>query len=155
MHELLAQRFGVLAIDFLRRQASDLKPRAPVMLPETARVGEAIAALKAHKIGCVLVTDTDGRLSGIFSERDCVLKVFGVFEDPATVLLREVMTRDPVAGGPEITAAYVLNLMSQGGFRHIPLVDQGLRPVGILSVKDILDGIARECLDELKPGAET
>jgi CBS domain-containing protein len=59
------------------------------------------------------------------------------------------MTKDPIAQTPDITVAFALNLMSQGGFRHLPLVDERNIPVGILSVKDMMDFIVGSFVEGL------
>ena len=70
----------------------------PVTLPPTATVGEAIRTMLARDIGAVLVVDDDGRLLGIFSERDLLTKVAGQTADYAGRPLREFMTRGPGDG---------------------------------------------------------
>ena len=59
----------------------------------------------------------------------------GSLDAPAAGL----MTRNPVTLPPDGSIAFALNLMSQGGFRHLPIVDQDRIPLGVISVKDVID----------------
>ena len=76
---------------------------------------------------------------GIFTERDILTKLVGTGYDPARVQVDGVMTRNPETLTPDDPIAYAMQIMSVGGFRHVPLVDADQRPVDILSVKDIVD----------------
>jgi predicted transcriptional regulator len=104
-------------------------------------IGEAARIMKTHRVGCVLVEDR-GALVGIFTERDILTKLVGTGYDPAKVRVDQVMTREVETLTPDDPIAFALQRMSVGGFRHLPLVDEAGRPVGILSVKDIVDYLA-------------
>jgi CBS domain-containing protein len=111
-----------------------LNPRSPVCVPPQATLRDAVSMMREHHIGCVLVVE-DERLVGILTERDLLLRV--EIADLARPVA-EFMT-----GGPEVLRAddpivWALNRMSVGGYRHVPLVDAAGRPVGIVSVKDIV-----------------
>jgi CBS domain-containing protein len=115
--------------------------RPSVTLPEGAMLSEAIRLMRERKIGSALVT-REGRLVGIVTERDLLMRAaMGEF-DPAKTHLDQLMHVDPVVLTPEHPIAYAINLMSDGGFRHIPLVDAEKRPVGIISIRDIVDYFA-------------
>ena len=119
----------------LREPIRRLDPRPPLTLQPTAAVRDAIGIMREHRIGCVLVVENE-RLVGILTERDLLLKL-----DATTLTARvhTMMTPDPETLAMEDPIAYALNKMSVGGFRHVPLVDRAGRPVGVLSVKDIVD----------------
>jgi CBS domain-containing protein len=119
-----------------------------VAVPPGTTIGEAARIMKVHRVGCVLVEE-QGRLIGIFTERDILTKLVGTGYDPAAVSVDGVMTRSPETLTPEDPIAFALHRMSVGGFRHIPLVDASGRPVGILSVKDILDYLAEHFPQEV------
>ncbi len=108
-----------------------------------ARLSEAIREMQRHRVGCVMVVES-GRLVGILTERDILYKVLGTGGDPAAVVVDAIMTRDPEALTPDDPIAQAFHKMSVGGFRHVPLVDAQGRPVGMLSVKDVVDWVA-EC----------
>jgi CBS domain-containing protein len=109
-----------------------------VAVPLKTSIGEAARIMREHHIGCVLVED-GGLLAGIFTERDILTKLVGTGYDPARVTVERVMTRDPERLTPDDPIAFALQRMSVGGYRHVPLVDGGGRPVGVVSVKDIVD----------------
>ncbi|MBI2060020.1 MAG: CBS domain-containing protein [Nitrospirae bacterium] len=117
-----------------------LKPRTPVCVEVGARVEEAVAKMKDRNTGCVLVVD-DGRLTGIFSERDVLLKIAATKLDQHRTRVETVMTRAPETLGLDDPIVFALNKMSVGGFRHVPIVDKDNRPVGVVSVKDIVNFI--------------
>lgn len=112
-----------------------------VAVPLGTTIGQAARIMKEHRIGCVLVED-GGKLIGIFTERDILTKLVGTGYDPAKVAVDGVMTRNPETLTPEDPIAFALQQMSVGGYRHVPLIDSDGRPVGILSVKDIVDYLA-------------
>jgi signal-transduction protein with cAMP-binding, CBS, and nucleotidyltransferase domain len=119
-----------------------------VAVPPGTTIGEAARIMKEHRVGCVLV-EAEGRLLGIFTERDILTKLVGTGYDPARVKVDGVMTRNPETLTPEDPIAFALHRMSVGGYRHLPLVDTSGRPVGILSVKDIVDYLAEHFPEEI------
>lgn len=118
----------------------------PLTLPEDVNVMEACAAMCERHVGAVLVTDRQGRLVGVFTARDAVYRVLSQGRDARTTLLSAVMTRNPATMRPDQTAVDALRLMSDGGFRHVPVVD-GQRVLGVVSSGD-MRGLERAQLDE-------
>ena len=59
------------------------------------------------------------------------------------------MTKEPKTAEMTSTMAFVLNMMSEGGYRHMPIVDEENRPVGMVSVKDLVDFIAKKLSTDL------
>ena len=122
----------------LDRPVRTLPLRKPICLETSAKVKEAIELMRANKTGSVLVT-RNGRLAGIFTERDILNRMALGEVDPSQATLEEVMRSNPEVLSPEAPMAYALNLMSVGGFRHVPLVDEEGRAVAVVSVRDIVD----------------
>ena len=118
--------------------ADVLEPREPPVLPADATVGDAVKLLNEVGHGCIVVVEDDV-LVGIFSERDLVSKQTTDQGVDLNTPLREAMTPDPVVLKGSHSIAYALNEMALGGFRHLPLVDDDDKPVGILSTRDILN----------------
>src|SRR5204863_2043148 len=125
------------AVDFrgrlLGQHLDALHALPPQTLDVSADVSQAIRLMHESAIDCVLVTER-GRLVGIFTDRDAVLKVAGTRADGAS--LRDVMTRDPVVLRHDDPIAVAINKMAVGGFRHIPIVDGAGLPTGGVSAKD-------------------
>jgi CBS domain-containing protein len=145
----LERRFGVLDANFLSQSLSILEPRAAITVPENESIEAVLKVLRDNRVGCVLVTDAAGVLTGIFSERDCVLKVVENFESNKARPVSDFMTKDPIAEGPETSIAFALSLMSQGGFRHIPVISPDRHPVGMISVKDVVDFIVTSFMNDI------
>ena len=97
------------------------------------------AATSYNGSDCVLVVQ-NGRLVGIFTDRDAVLKVAGQPVEARPIA--ELMTRDPVVLRHDDTIAVAINKMAVGGFRHIPIVENG-RPTGLVSARDVFRHLAR------------
>jgi CBS domain-containing protein len=126
---------------FLREPISVLQPANPVCADRATSVGDVVRQMQDHHIGCVLIVD-DGKLVGVFTERDLLCDVFGSGTDPESAAVDRFMTENPERLRSADPIVFALNKMSLGGFRHIPLVDDEDRPVGVISVKDIADYIA-------------
>jgi CBS domain-containing protein len=96
-----------------------------------------IAALMVeHNIGAVPVLD-DGRLVGIFSERDLMRRVVVTGMDAARTPVSQVMTEDPLTVAPNDSLETCMTLMKRHGFRHLP-VCAGREVKGVISLRDIL-----------------
>jgi CBS domain-containing protein len=132
-----------------------LGPAEPVCLREGATVQEAIERMLARRQAGVLIVDTDGHLTGIFTERDVLTRVAGQGRDPRQTTLGAVMTRDPEALGPGDRIAYAVHSMSVAGYRTVPLVDAQRRPLGVVTVSDVIRWLADlfpEAVLNLPPG---
>ena len=114
-----------------------IEPRKLVVASLETTVSVAAALMQEGRVGAVLVVE-DGRLVGIFTERDAVYRVMAAGRDPCTTLLKDVMTPDPLTVAPEETFGYALLLMHEKGFRHAPVVVDG-RPIGVVSARHALD----------------
>ena len=114
-----------------------LEPRKLVVAGPAATVCDAARLMRQGNVGAILVVD-EGRLIGIFTERDALIRVIACGRDPETVRLREVMTADPATVEPGETFGYALLLMYERGFRHLPVVEDG-RPIGVVSARHALD----------------
>jgi CBS domain-containing protein len=121
-----------------------LQPKPPVTAGSDTTVGQAIQIMLEQNIGALLVVDGANRLLGIFSERDLLTRVAGLHEPYADLPIERVMTPKPETVSLNDTLAFVLHKMDVGGYRHLPVVDNG-RPVGVISVRDMLRHITRLC----------
>ncbi len=115
-------------------------------IPDRADLG--LDEGRDQRIGAVLVTGEDGRLTGLFTGRDVVGRVAAEALDPATTQLGSVMTLEPDALRPDGLAIDALRMMHAGGYRHLPILD-GKRIVGIVSRGDF------NCSEETRFDEET
>jgi signal-transduction protein with cAMP-binding, CBS, and nucleotidyltransferase domain len=117
----------------LGEHLDELGIATPETIEATADVNDAIRRMHDKGIDCVLVTEGD-RLVGIFTDRDAVLKVAGLERQARPIAT--LMTRDPVVLRHDETIAVAINKMAVGGFRHIPIVEDG-RPTGVVTARDV------------------
>ena len=114
-----------------------IEERKLVLAAPDTSVAKAAGMMKQHEVGALLVVE-QGRLVGIFTERDAVVRVMAPGLQPATTVLRDVMTRDPVTVAPDEPLGTAMLLMHEHGFRHAPVVEDG-RPIGVVSARKALD----------------
>ncbi len=109
-----------------------------------ATIYVAVQKMIQARIGSMLVVDGE-KLVGIFTERDALVRVAGPNLNPMTTPISAVMTPKPLSIEPTATIQEVIELHSEKGFRHLPVVDHG-RLVGMVSSRDILHWIAQHCV---------
>ncbi len=119
-----------------QRSIAQLIKRQVIHLTPSASVREAARLMSENHIGALLVME-EGRLAGIFTERDALNRVLAEGLDPDSTLLSEVMTRDPVTLSPQSAATQALRLMGEIGFRHLPVVEDD-EVYGIISLRDFV-----------------
>jgi CBS domain-containing protein len=116
------------------KTVGDLMNPNVLSVAPTSTVAEAATMMGERRVGSALVMDGD-RLVGIFTERDIVRALgqdFGAAERPVS----EWMTADPTTVGPSTPATDALKSMLDGGFRHLPIAEDG-RVVGVVSIRDL------------------
>jgi len=111
--------------------------RSLVTANKEMTVRAASKLMVEKKIGALLVVE-NGRIAGIFTERDALNKVLAVSLDPDTTALSQVMVADPQTIRADKPLAYALYMMAEGGFRHVPVVDGNGAPLGMVSARDAL-----------------
>lgn len=123
---------------------SQLNPRRAITVAPTATVKQAITIMMTHDIGAVLIVDGAGKLLGIFSERDLLTKVADLVVDHTGRPVSGFMTPNPATVRPTDTLAFVLHQMDVGGYRHLPVLQDG-QPFAMISVRDMLHHMTRLC----------
>jgi CBS domain-containing protein len=118
----------------------------PVTVRPTATVREAIQAMLGPGVGALLVVDEAGKLVGILSERDLLMRAVDNHAAFHTLQVHQFMTPKPETIKTDDSLAFALHKMDVGGYRHLPVVSDG-RPEGIVSVRDMLHHITRLCKD--------
>lgn len=115
--------------------------RPPIVVDGALPVSEVLERMRDGQQGAVLVCDAQGCLLGIFTERDVLMKL-GDDEQQRNRAVEDLMTRSPHNVHAQDSLATALHLMKEGAFRHLPIVDQQMRPVGLLSIRDVLVAVA-------------
>jgi CBS domain-containing protein len=126
-----------------------IRDREPYFVRDTATALDAAEYMAERNIGAVCVLDGEGRLSGIFSERDLLRRVVLKKDDPARVPIKDVMSAIDVVIDCGDTPHQALERMEKFGTRHLPVV-RGSRWVGMLSIRDIMRVELGEQGDELR-----
>jgi CBS domain-containing protein len=125
--------------------AEMIRNQQPLTVRPSATVQEACKEMHARKVSAVLVTNPKGELVGIFTGRDAV-RLLADGKNPSSTHLQQVMTQGPHCLPPRHKAIDALRLMRDGGFRHVPVVHEGL-VIGLVSSGDFR-GLEQDRLDE-------
>ena len=120
---------------------SNFDLREPLIIELGTSLENVLETMQKTKYNCVL-TLSDEKLNGILTERDILLKVTGKGYDLQLTTIDEFITANPEYVSPEDPLAYALNKMYVGGFRNVPVVNDEMFPVGIISISDIISTIA-------------
>lgn len=108
-------------------------------------VSDVAQRMRDNRVGAVLVVK-DGKLAGLFSERDLLMRIVAEGKDPKTTLVQEVATKELVTVAVDAHVRDCAKILKEKRFRHLPVVDGG-KPVGILSARDffefVVDGLER------------
>ena len=113
-----------------------IKQQQPVTAPATMSVQDAAKVMKERRIGAMMVVE-GGVLVGVFTERDALNRVVAEGRDAQRTSLADVMTSNPQTVSPDASFNAALELMHQGRFRHVPVVESGV-PIGMISVRDAM-----------------
>jgi CBS domain-containing protein len=111
-------------------------------LAPTDSVLRAIEIMATRHVGALLVMSQD-RLLGIISERDYARKVILKNRSSHDTPVGDIMTVDPVTVPPDVTVHHCMEIMTEGRFRHLPVVDKG-RVVGMLSIGDLVKAVIED-----------
>jgi len=114
-----------------------LSGRTLITATGATTVRAACRLMAEKKIGALLIVE-QGRIAGIFTERDALNKVLAAGLDPDKTVLAQVMVRDLQTIRADKPLAYALHMMAEGGFRHVPVVDADGAPLGMVSARDAL-----------------
>jgi len=125
-------------------QVSTLKQNPPVTIGQSATIGDAMALMLSTNVGAILIVNDAGLLVGIFSERDLLKKIVGNVADYANLPITQFMTPRPESVSTTDTLNFVLQKMDAGGYRHVPVLEDG-KPVSIISARDMLRFVTRLC----------
>ena len=113
----------------------------PLIIDLGTSLRHVLDTMQNSKRNCVLTLNNE-KLGGILTERDILLKVTGKGYDLDLTTIDEFITHNPDSVTPEDPLAYALNKMYIGGYRNVPVVNDELYPIGIISITDIIATIA-------------
>jgi CBS domain-containing protein len=115
-----------------------LVDETPASVPLSASIAEAMTRMLDLGVGAVAIVDENNVVAGIFTERDVLRKVALTGKDPKSMPVREVMTSSVVMATSDISAAEALEVMVREHHRHLPVVDDHGKLLGILSIRHLL-----------------
>jgi CBS domain-containing protein len=147
IHSACARGVQLIPPDILCASIGSIGLKDPLTLTLDASLQDCLDLMHSKRVGSLLIVDAQGKLVGIFTERDFIMKVMGKVSNLETAKVKDFMTKDPVREHPDASLAFALSVMSHGGFRHVPIVDQDDMPIGIVSVKDVVDYFVQRMLD--------
>jgi CBS domain-containing protein len=123
-----------------RERLGSLPLSSPACVPCGTSLEETLRLMRNRGVGCVLVCDGEA-LAGIFTERDVLNKLIGSGVSESEAVDR-YMTRNPTSLTSGHTLGDAVRLMTEHGYRHIPLLDEGGRRTGLVAARDIVNYIA-------------
>ncbi len=126
----------------------DLTLRKPAHASPDDKLIEVVATMREHRRGATIVGNESEPLQGIFTERDLMLRVDHSTQSWHEQSVKEVMTKNPKPISSKESVATGLRRMKEGGFRHLPVVDENGKPIGLLSIRDIIGYIAENFPEE-------
>lgn len=111
-----------------------LKPTQALQIKPGTTVAEAAQMMAAKREDCVLVTDDEDRISGIFTAKDLAFRVVGAGIKARDVTVADIMTQNPLCARTDTSATDALDLMVRKGFRHLPVMDENQDISGVLDI---------------------
>ena len=113
------------------------KPVNIVSITDDETIRTAVNRLTEHKIGALIVVNKGGSISGILSERD-IVRWAATNDNISTDLVGDVMTKDVVVGVRQDDIMSVAHIMTERRFRHLPVVDDYGKVIGMISIGDVM-----------------
>src|SRR5215469_15115590 len=123
-------------------------------VPLQATVASAVQLMIDHNAGAVAVVDDKGIVAGMFTERDVLEKFALSGHDPKTTLVRDLMSPMVEMATEETTPAEALRVMLERHYRHMPVVDDDGKVLGILSIRHILEAKIDDLLGQLEASSQ-
>ena len=131
-------------------RVKDVMTKNPVTVRDSDSIASVAKKMAEHDIGDVLVCDGNDCLIGIATDRDIVVRALSQGKDPATTCIGDVATRDVEALKPDAEVSEAIDTMRDKAIRRIPVVENGQKPVGIVSLGDVAQARdAESCLGQI------
>jgi predicted transcriptional regulator len=121
-------------------RAEDIMSSPPVTIRIDASVEEAAKLMYDNNVGSVMVVDNTGVIVGIMTERDLIYAVANSKVGKG-LPVHMIMTENPVTVEPDVPIDETLRVMREKNVRHLPVVDSKKRPLGMISLRDVIDAV--------------
>ncbi len=132
------KRYGHAAEIF----ANEIMSSPVLTVGVTSSIRDAADEMWTNKIGSLVVVDREGKIAGIITERDIIFayaKNLSQREEEGKANVESIMSRNAITAAPEENVESVVEKMRSHNIRHIPIVNKEGKPVGIISIRNILD----------------
>lgn len=120
----------------MARMLKEIMTNAVTTVRRDATLAEVARTMRDHQIGDVLVVDFGGKLFGIVTDRDLVVRGLAEGRDPARTVVGDVCSQQVIQVTPDATDDEAVRLMRESAVRRIPVVSNG-KPIGIVSIGDL------------------
>ena len=120
-----------------------------IVLNEKVTLRETIDKIQKEHVGCILLIN-NSKLSGIFTERDIVQKIVGNRYDLEKEYVIDFMTIRPDVLHQNDAIGFALNKMIEGGYRHIPIINESGGPIGVISMQDIINHLGDYFFEDIQ-----
>lgn len=121
-------------------RVADIMSTPPITAKDSAPVEEIAKIMNENNIGSVMIVDSGGRLTGIITERDLIFAIAGM-KIGKNLPAYMIMTENPITIEPGAPIDEALQKMRENNIRHLPVVDPEKKPVGMVSLRDVIDAI--------------
>ncbi|MCW8305914.1 CBS domain-containing protein [Acidiphilium sp. PA] len=125
------------------------KPAALISVTPDTKIRDVVMVLAEKRIGAVVVQSSENDLLGILSERDVVRSLAANGTGTVDMVASQLMTRAPTTATPSTSIFEAETLMTEGRFRHLPIVDGG-KLIGVVSIGDVVAGLMDEQAQEVR-----
>lgn len=126
-----------------------IKEHSVRVLKRTDNAFDAAIEMEKSHIAAILITDEDGNLEGIVTERDLTRRIIAADLPPKETLLGDIMTADPDTLDPADSAGDALEMMRSRSFRHLPVSKDG-KILGMVSVRDLYSAVKADLEDDIR-----
>jgi len=130
-------------------RAFDVAQSPPPAVDAAATAQSAVCVLRRSQSGAALVVSR-GRMVGILSEHDLVLRVVGKGLDPHTVRVEDIMSKPAGCVGPDATLEAAFDLMVANHIQHLAVLDAKERPIGLLTRRKVAEARIESATDQLR-----
>ena len=127
---------------------SSIGIKKAILKDEGTSIQSVIESMQRTHSSCILLINND-KITGIFTERDVVTKIVSRNVDINNEKICDYMTNNPETLQPDDSIAFALNKMTDGGFRHIPIVHSKSKDIFIISMQDIINSIGDYYFDDI------